>query len=70
MTTKEVLEAVAAMPSEEWVKIQVGIAELIAGSLAEAEASDIEQALAQSEAQFARGQTLSLGQLRERFGVK
>jgi hypothetical protein len=39
MPAKEVLEAVAAMPSEEWMKIQAGIAELIAGNFAEDEAT-------------------------------
>lgn len=70
MTAEEVLETVAAMPSEEWGKIQRGIAELIAARLSAQEVGEIGEALAEAEAEFARGEGLSGEEMRRHFGLR
>jgi hypothetical protein len=56
MTAKEVIENVATMPSEEWMKIQSGIAEMLLARFSEVETSEIGKALAEAEREFARGE--------------
>lgn len=70
MTTQEVLEAVSAMPSEEWMKIQSGIAEMLAARFSENDVSAIQEALAEAEAEFARGEGIESGEMRRRFGLQ
>ena len=69
MNAQEVLAAVATMPSEDWMKIQAGIAEMLAGRFSAGEREEIRQALAEAEAQFARGEALSDADVRKHFGV-
>jgi hypothetical protein len=69
MTAKEVLENVAAMPSEEWVKIQTGIAEMIAARFSPDESSEILEALAEADEEFARGEGIGFADLRGQFGL-
>jgi|GEM_PF-5489509 len=69
MTSQEVIETVAAMPSEEWLKIQSGIAELVAAHFSEDETAEIYEALAEAETEFARGESLSCGEMRRHFGL-
>ena len=70
MTAKEVLENVATMPSEDWLKIQSGIAELLAARFTADEASDIGKALLEAEGEFARGEGISSEEMRRRFGLQ
>ena len=70
MTTKEVLETVATMPAEEWMKIQSGIAEMLATRFSTEETSEIGEALAEAETEFARGQGISGHEMRRRFGLQ
>jgi hypothetical protein len=70
MTAKEVLENVATMPSEEWLKIQSGIAEMLAARLSADETSEIHEALAESEAEFARGEGIGSDEIRRHFGLQ
>jgi hypothetical protein len=70
MTTKEVLEAVATMPSEEWMKIQAGIAEMLAARFSSDDISEIRGALAESEGEFARGEGINSEEMRRRFGLQ
>ncbi|MDR3406594.1 MAG: hypothetical protein P4L99_29180 [Chthoniobacter sp.] len=70
MTTKEVLETVATMPAEEWMKIQSGIAEMLATRFSTEEKSEICEALAEAEAEFARGEGISGQEMRRRFGLQ
>ena len=70
MTAKEVLETVAAMPKEEWMKIQSGIAEMLAARFFTEETSEIRDALAEAEAEFARGEGITGTELRRRFGLR
>jgi hypothetical protein len=67
MTAKEVLETVAAMPAEDWVEIQSGIAEMLANQLSVAETSEIYHALSEAEAEFSRGEGISEGEMRRHF---
>ena len=67
MTTQEVLETVAAMPSEEWMKIQSGIAEMVAARFSAEETSEIREALAEAEAEFERGEGIGSEEMRRRF---
>jgi hypothetical protein len=69
MTTKEVLETVASMPAEEWMKIQSGIAEMLASRFSHDEVSEIREALAESEAEFARGEAIDGMEMRKRLGL-
>jgi uncharacterized alpha-E superfamily protein len=70
MTTKEVLETVAAMPSEEWMKIQSGIADLVAARFSAEENAEIREALAEAEREFARGEGIGSEEMRRRFGLQ
>jgi DNA-binding transcriptional regulator YiaG len=70
MTAKEVLENVATLPSEEWLKIQSGIAEMLAARLSEEEISEIREALAEAEAEFARCEGIDSEEMRRRLGLR
>ena len=69
MTAKEVLENVATMPSEEWLKIQSGIAEMLAARFSAGETSEIHNALGEADAEFARGEGIGIDQMRRLFGL-
>jgi len=69
MTAKEVLEAVATLPSEEWMKIQSGIAEMLAKRFSAEETAEISSALAEAEAEFARGEGLTREEVSRHFGL-
>ncbi len=69
MTTQEVIQTVATMPQEEWVKIQRGIADLIAAKFSIGEIAEIREALAEAEAEFERGEGLSGTELRKQLGL-
>jgi len=70
MTAQEVLATVASMPSTEWLKIQAGIAGLLASHFSEAETAEIRQALAEAEAEYGRGEGFSAGEIRRHFGLQ
>ncbi len=69
MNAQEVLAAVAALPSEEWMKVQTGIAEMLAARFSSEETSVIHEALSETEAEFARGDLLREGDVRRHFGL-
>lgn len=69
MTANEVLATVAAMPSEDWMKIQAGIAGMLAERFSAGEASEIREALEEAEAEFARGEGITGEEMRRRFGL-
>jgi hypothetical protein len=70
MTAKEVLEEVAMMPCEEWLKIQTGIAEMLAERFSGEETAEIREALAEAAAEFARGEGISSEEMRRHFGLQ
>ena len=70
MTAEEVIKAVAGMPSEEWLKIQAGIAQLLAARFSQAETAEITEALGEAEAEFDRGEGLSGDEMRRHFGLE
>lgn len=70
MSTQEVLATVATMPREEWMKIQTGIAEMLAARFSSEETSVIRGALTEAEAEFARGDVLREGDMRRHFGLR
>ena len=70
MTAQEVIETVATMPREDWMKIQCGIAELITGKFSSEEVSEIREALAEAEAEFASGESLSGEEIRKQLGLR
>jgi hypothetical protein len=70
MTTQEVLEGVKAMPVSEWLKIQAGIAELLAARLSEEETAEIRDALNEAEREFARGEGVNGDEMRRHFGLQ
>ncbi len=69
MTADEVIEAVAAMPSEEWPRIQAGIADLFAARFSGAERTEISEALMEAETEFGRGEGLDGEAMRGHFGL-
>ncbi len=69
MTAQEVLETVAAMPREDWIKIQRGIAEMITAKFASEEITEIQEALAEAEAEFERGEGQSSEEIRRQLGL-
>jgi hypothetical protein len=69
VTTKELLETVASMSRGEWMKIQAGIAEMIAAKFSDEEVSDIQRAFAEAEAEFARWEGIESDEMRRHFGV-
>ena len=69
MTAQEVIKTVAAMPEEDWMKIQCGIAELITAKFSTEEIADIRNALAEAEAEFERGEGLSSEAVRKHLGI-
>lgn len=70
MTTQEVLEGVKAMPVSEWLKIQAGIAELLAARLSAEETAEIRSALNEAETELARGEGVSRDEMRRHFGLQ
>lgn len=69
MNAQEVLATVATMPSEDWMKIQSGIAEMLAARFSTGETSEIREALDEAEAEFARGDVLRESDVRRHFGL-
>ena len=70
MTPQEVLDTVATMPHEDWVKIQCGIAELISAKLSSTEIAEIREALTEAEAEFERGEGLTSSEIRKQLGLR
>jgi hypothetical protein len=70
MTAKEVLETVAAMPTADWMKIQSGIAELLAARFSAGEVAEVREALAEAEAELERGEGFSGDEVRRHFGLQ
>ncbi len=69
MTAQEVINEVAAMPEEEWTKIQRGIADLISSRFSSGEIAEIQEALAESRAEFERGEGLGSQSVRKQLGL-
>ena len=69
MTANEVLETVASMPSEDWLKIQAGIAEMFTARFSTDEVSEIRDALAEADAEFARGEAMTGAEVRRQLGL-
>ena len=69
MTAQEVLDTVAEMPQEDWMKIQRGIAELITAKFSSEDIAEIREALAEAEAEFERGEGLSSTDIRRQLGL-
>ena len=69
MTADEILETVAAMPSEDWLKIQAGIAEMLTARFSTGEVAEIRDALAEADAEFARGEALTGAAVRRQLGL-
>jgi predicted metal-binding transcription factor (methanogenesis marker protein 9) len=69
MTAEDVLKTVADMPHEEWMKIQRRLAEMISAQFTSSESEEIRQALAESEAEFGRGEGLDEEAARRRLGL-
>ena len=70
MTAEEVLQNVAEMRLEDWLKIQAGIAEMLAAQLFGDEAHEIDKALAEAEEEFSRGEGIGIEEMRRRFGIE
>lgn len=69
MTTHEVLAPEAALPSADWLKIQASLAEMVASRFSGDEVSEIHAALAEADAEFARGKAMSGAEVRRQLGI-
>ena len=69
MTAEEVIEKIAALPEEDWIKIQSGIADLMMAKLSSEEVSEIDKALAEAESEFERGEGLNSEAVRRQLGL-
>jgi hypothetical protein len=69
MTAEQVLDVVAKMHREDWLKIQCGIAEMMVGDFSPEEVFEIQAALDESEAEIARGEIVTSDQIRKHFGL-
>ncbi len=69
MTAAEVIQTVATMPREDCMKIQAGIAELFVSRFSPTEAGEIRDALAEADAEFARGEGITTAELRNKLGL-
>ena len=69
MTVEEVIETVASMPSADWLRIQAGLAEMVASRFSGDEVFEIHAALAEADAEFARGEAISGAQVRQQLGL-
>lgn len=70
MTAEQVLDELATMPQEEWVKVQAGIADMLAARFSSTEVAEIQGALAEAEAEINRGESLSGEAMRQHFGLR
>jgi DNA-binding transcriptional regulator YiaG len=69
MTVQEVIKTVAAMPQEDWAKIQSGIADLLTGRFSQEEIAEIREALNEATAEFGRGEGMSSEKIRNQLGL-
>jgi len=69
ITAQNVLEAVAKMPYEDWVKIQNGIADMMSAEFSPEEMAEIRSALDEAEAELDRGEGLTIEQARNQLGL-
>ena len=69
MTADEVIATVAAMPSADWLKIQAGLAELVASRFSGEDIAEIRTALDEADAEFARGEAMSGAEVRRQLGL-
>ncbi len=69
MTADEVIATVAAMPSADWLKIQAGLAEMVASRFSGDEVLEIHTALAEADAEFERGEAVSGAEVRRQLGL-
>jgi hypothetical protein len=70
MTAQDVIKTVAAMPQEDWMKIQCGIADLITARFSSEEVSEIRSALTEAETEFEHGEGLSSEEIRKQLGLR
>jgi hypothetical protein len=70
MTAKEVLKTVALMPSEDWMEIQSGIAEMLTARFSDSEKSEIHEALTEADAEFDRGEGVVGDEIRRQLGLR
>ena len=64
MTADEVIATVASMPRADWLKIQAGLAEMVASRFSRDDVSEIRAALAEADAEFARSEAMSGAEVR------
>ena len=69
VTAAEVIETVATMPREDCLKIQEGIAEIFVSRFSPTEVADIRDALAEADAEFARGEGHTGAEVRSKLGL-
>ena len=69
MTAEEVVETVAALPALDWLKIQSGLAEMVVTRFSASELTETCAALAEAEAEFTKGSSMTGAEDRVRLGI-
>jgi len=69
MTAEEVLKSVEGMSWEDLATIHNGIVKMMTDSLSPQEIKEIREALAESEADIARGDVMTSEELRKQLGL-
>jgi hypothetical protein len=66
----DVLNQIKQMPVEDWLQIQTGIGQMLAGSFSETEVEQIAEALCEADEDFANGRVDTSDALRRHFGLR
>jgi len=69
MTADQVIETVSRMPNADWLKIQAGLAGLIATRFSADEVSEIQAALDEAGAECERGDAMTGAEVRQGLGL-
>lgn len=70
MSAGEILDQIKQMPVEDWLQIQSGIGQMLAGAFSESDVEQIAKALRDADEDFANGRVASSDALRSRFGLR
>ncbi len=70
MSADEILAQIKQRPVEDWLQIQSGIGQMLAGAFSEADVAQIAEALREADEDCANGRVTSSEDLRGRFGLE
>lgn len=68
VSADEILAQIKQRPVADWLQIQSGIGQMLAGAFSEAEVAQVAEALREADDDFSSGRVTSSEELRGRFG--